>query len=262
MAKASYKYVYGKTTADISVSEGIAPSAYFLPDENLTTLWTHTEQDMRWEVLIPKGTILALSATADGATIPVFTICDQTENPVGVSQYHAFRPFDKGTSQGVGWIRRGYIKYPYIPAVLTPGATSPVEDNSFVEPGDYVMSDALGRFTKWVEWDASQANGYSPTKIVGQVIDVQKFGVTYDTQLMEYLTWPISHHEEDFEKLNAVSEEEPFLATSSYDAMYVTDIDAATGDGGVVTTDELYRGVDDVLDRYGAQGMITIALML
>jgi len=38
MTKASYKYVYGKTTADISVSEGIAPSAYFLPDENYYSL--------------------------------------------------------------------------------------------------------------------------------------------------------------------------------------------------------------------------------
>jgi len=261
MTKASYKYVYGKTTADISVSEGIAPSAYFLPDENLPTLWTHSEQDMRYEVLIPKGTILALSAIGNGGSVPVFTICDQTENPVGVAQYHCFRPFDKGTSQGVGWIRRGYIKYPYIPAVLCPGDSSPANPNSFVEPGDYVMSDARGRFTKWVEWDADLANGFSTTKIVGQVIDVQKFGVTYDTQLMEYLTWPTSHHEDDFEKLNTLTEEAPFLATADYDAMYETAVDPSTGEGGAVE-EEFQYGIDDALDRYGAQGMITIALML
>jgi hypothetical protein len=261
MTKASYKYVYGKTTADISVSEGIAPSTYFLPDESLPTLWTHSVDDMRYEVLIPKGTILSLSATVNGGSTPIFTICNTTENPVGVAQYHCFRPFDKGTSQGVGWIRRGYIKYPYIPAVLTPGTGSPAPADSWVAPGDYVMSDALGRFTKWVEWDASQANGYSPTKIVGQIIDVQKFGVTYDTQLMEYLKWPISNHEDDFDNLNALTEARPFLATADYTAMYETGIDASTGQGGVVDADHQV-GIDDALDRFGAQGMITIALML
>lgn len=257
MTKASYKYVYGKTTADISVSEGIAPATYFLPDEKLPTLWTHSPEDMRYEVLIPKGTILTLyTATADGGSVPVFRPCTSTGKPVGIAQYHLFRPFDKGTSQGAGWIRRGYIKYPYIPAVLTPGdiddGDSPAEVlNDSIAPGDYVMSDDLGRFTKWVEWDAARAYGYSPTKIVGQVIDIQKFGVTYDTQLLQYLKFKT----DDFQdRLNVLTEDQPFLATDDYVAMFETGIlQSPYGD---------MAGIDDALDRYGAQGVVTIALML
>lgn len=261
MTQASYKYVYGKTTGDISVSEGIAPSTYFLADEELSTLWYHSPEDMRYEVLIPKGTILALSATADGATTPVFRPCTTAAHPVGVAQYHCFRPFDKGTSQGVGWIRRGYIKIPYIPDVITPGdiddGGSPATTlNDSLSPGDYVMSDDLGRFTKWVEYDAThEAYGYSPTKIVGQVIDIQKFGVTYDTQLMEYLTWPLNQLGDDFkEKLNALTEDEPFLATEDWEAMFQTGISTHPFEDTL--------GIDDSLDTYGAQGMVTIALML
>jgi hypothetical protein len=253
MAKASYKKVYGKTTADIMVSEGIAPATYFFPDDSLPTLWYHSFEDQRYEVLIPKGTILALKVDgADGAYTPVFTICDMTANPVGVAQYHLFRPFDKGTSQGAGWIRRGYIKYPYIPSVLDPYTAT-------VSPGDYVRSDHLGRFCKWAEFNAAHSLGSATTKIVGQIIDIQKFGVTFDTQLMEYLTWPHSHYEDDFAgKLNTLTQDRPgVLATADYVAMYETGVTTSP-----MLNTEAGEGIDDALDRYGSQGMVTIALML
>ena len=261
MTTASWRYVYGKSTGDIFVSEGIAPSTYFLPDENLPTLWYDHDDDLRHEVLLPKGTILTLyTASADGASTPSFRYCTKTGKPVGVAQYHLYRPFDKGTSQGAGWIRRGYIKYPYIPTVLTPGdeygaGGSPADCiNDSISPNDYVMSDDLGRFTKWNEFDTTHdAYGYSTTKIVGQVIDVQKFGVTYDTQLMEFLKYSTDEFQDDF---NALTEARPFLATSSYVTMFETGVTASSIAAG-------YKlGIDDALDRYGAEGMITIALML
>lgn len=253
MAKASYKYVYGKTTGDISVSEGIAPATYFLPDHNLNTLWIHSPEDMRYEVIIPKGTILALSATADGGSVPVFRPCTASAHPVGVAQFHGFRPFDKGTSPAMGWIRKGYIKVPYIPDVIAPGdddgGQSPsVILNGSVSPGDYVKSDALGRFTKWVTTDADW-------KRVGQIIDIQKFGVTYDTQLMEYLTWPLDRISQDFkDKLNHLTEDEPFLSTADWTAMFVTGIDSHPFKN--------LAGIEDNLDTYGAQGVVTIAIDL
>jgi hypothetical protein len=258
MAKASYKYVYGKTTADISVSEGVAPSAYFLPDDSLPTLWTHSPEDMRYEVVIPKGTILALSATQDGGSVPVMRPCTKAAKPVGVAQFHCFRPFDKGTSQAVGWIRDGYIKYPYVPDILCPGdvndgGSPAVVKNDHISPGDYVMSDALGRFTKWVGYDSDHSYGYPEWAIVGQVIDIQKFGVTYDTQLMEYLMWPLNVMGDEMKaRLNALTEDRPFLATSDYVAMFETGVDSHPYKGKL--------GIDDSLDRYGAQGVITIAL--
>jgi hypothetical protein len=265
MARQSYKWVYGKTDADIMVSEGIAPASYFLPDDSLPDLWTHSYEDQRYKVLIPKGTILTLTETGSGdyekyppagLGVPVFRPCTTATNPVGIAQYHFFRSFDKGTSQGAGWIRRGYIKYPYIPDILTPGEGSPAPENASISPSDYVMSDALGRFTKWVEWDSSQENGYSPTKIVGQVIDIQKFGVNYDTQLMEYMTYKTEDFNGDLNaiKSDGTDDTRPPLATDDYEAMFETGVDSNPYEG--------YTGVDDILDRYGAQGMITVALML
>jgi hypothetical protein len=170
-----------------------------------------------------------------------------------VAQYHLFRPFDKGTSQGAGWIRRGFIKMPYIPDVITPGDVddggSPVAVlNGAIAPGDYVKSDDLGRFTKWNTGDADW-------KRVGQVIDIQKFGVTYDTQLMEYMTWPLDRVSQDFkDKLNHLTEDEPFLATADWTAMFKTGIDSHPFHN--------MAGIEDNLDTYGAQGVVMIALTL
>jgi len=256
---ASHKLVYGKTTGGLTVSKDEAPSTYFLPDPGLPTLWTWSEDDRRYEVVLPKGCILALTVDddGDGATVPVLTYCTQEDNPIGVAQYHLFRPFDKGTSQGAGWIRRGYLKYPFIPDVLTPGtiddgASPPVVFNDHIKPGDYVMSDDYGRMTKWVsEIDVDTGEGFYPEKIVGQVIDIQAFGATYDTKLLEWLRFPT----EDFQdKLHTLTEERPFLYTDDYVAMFETGVTASTeGD---------MQGIDDALDRYGALGMVTIVLKL
>jgi hypothetical protein len=261
MTKASHKFVYGKTTADIMISEGDAPSTYFLADEDLPTLWYDRMDDPRWEVLIPIGTILTLyTSSADGGAQPVFRPCTKTGKPVGVAQYHCFRPFDLGTSQAVGWIAKGYIKIPFVPSVLTPGDvaddTSPSGiQNDTISPGDYVMSDDLGRFTKWVGHDADHSYGYPTWSIVGQVIDIQKFGVTYDTQLMEYMEFPLTQMGADFQaKLNVLTEDEPYLHAADYHTMFTTGITPSP------YTD--FAGIDDALDQYGSQGMVTILLKL
>ena len=254
-------YVYGKTTGGLTVSEGDAPSTYFLPDPSLPTLFYWDDADLRKEVLLPKGCVLTLTASADGASTPYVTYCTTSTRPIGIAQYHLLRPFDKGTSQGAGWIRKGYLKYPFVPDILTPGdllgsGTPATIGNDTIIPTDYVMSDDLGRLTKWVEWDDSHDNGYSSTQIVGQVIDIQKFGVTYDTQNLEYRKYATEEFQDTFHTLTADDEAagRPFLATDDYIAMFETDVS---------TNDYLGQtGIDDALDRYGAQGMITVVLML
>ena len=262
MAYAPSVYVYGKSTGGLTISEGDAPATYFLPDPTLPTLWYWDDDDLRKEVLLPKGCVLTLTDVEDGASVPYVTYCTKSTQPIGIAQYHLLRPFDKGTSQGVGWIRKGYLKYPFVPGYLIPGdiddgGSPAVVFNDAIHPTDYVMSDAMGRLTKWVEWDTTHAAyGYSTTKIVGQVIDVQKFGVTYDTQNLEYLKYETEEFQEDFHTLvsAATTAGRPFGATADYIAMF------ETGAGANTYAGEL--GIDDALDRYASQGMITVVLML
>lgn len=257
---APHKFVFGKTGTDIIHSEGVAPSVFFFADDDLPTLWRdHTETgDPRWEILIPIGTILTLKQ--DSQKKPVFRPCTKTGKPVGVAQYHCYRPFDKGTSQAVGFITHATIKIPYVPAVMTPGDvfddSSPSGcQNDTLAVGDYVMSDALGRFTKWVGHDADHSYGYPTWAIVGQVLDIQKFGETYDTQLMQYMTWPLTRMGADFAaKLNVLTEELPYLHTDDYHTMFTNGISSSPYKN--------LAGIDDALDQYGSQGMLIIQLKL
>lgn len=191
MALAKFRKISDKIgVGRFVVSEGVAPSAYLLPHENLPTLH-FDEEDDRFETVIMKGTILSVVQDANGysrvvpcnGTGSIVTHNDATgatpgtvavpanSTPIGCAQFNLFRPFDKGTSQGAGWITHGYVEWPMVDGL-----------NDDVVPGDTVCSDGLGR--------PVQYNGTDPRQQVGKVIEVEQFGTTYDDGLLRYMQLP------------------------------------------------------------------------
>jgi hypothetical protein len=151
MSLAKFRKVGTKTGAGrFVVSPGIAPAAYILPSVGLPTWYLDSEDD-RFEIVIPKGTILSVVADAnddarmvpangtgssvtwgdtisgwdplDGATPSYSSGATDTVSvgaysvPIGCAQYDLYRPFDKGTSQGAGFITHGYVEYPMVTAI-------------------------------------------------------------------------------------------------------------------------------------------------
>lgn len=208
MSLAKFRKVYGKNGAGrFVVSEGIAPSTYLLPDVGLPTLYTDIEDD-RFEIVIPKGAILSVRADANGDSriVPANgTAATQTYGdvmsgfspagtgatpsstsgstdtvvvaartvPVGCAQYDLYRPFDKGTSQGAGWITHGFVEWPMVTGL-----------NADIVPGDVVRADAIGRPVK-------MTLGSDPHYVmVGKVIEVEKFATNYDDGLLSYMQLP------------------------------------------------------------------------
>lgn len=207
MALAKFRKVYGKNgSGRFVVSEGIAPSTYLLPHPGLPTLYTDLEDD-RFEIVITKGTILAVvpdsngdsrvvpdngtsninqaygdvdtfnfetGATPTDVTGDVDTVTVPARSvPIGCAQYDLYRPFDKGTSQGAGWITHGFVEWPMVNGL-----------NTNLLPGDLVRSDSFGRpvlFTKGTDHHYLQ---------VGKVIEVEKFATNFDDGLLSYMVLP------------------------------------------------------------------------
>lgn len=210
MSLAKFRKVGAKSgSGRFVVSEGIAPSTYLLPHVGLPTLFTEVDQggdDDRFEVVMVKGTILSVVADANGdsrvvpanGTGSAVTWSDSdvvdfetgaTPNddaadtgdtvtvpakslPIGCAQYHLHRPFDKGTSQGAGWIARGYVEWPLVDGL-----------NANLAPGDAVRADHMGRPVK-------HTYGADDFLIVGRVIEVEKFSTNYDDGLLSYMQLP------------------------------------------------------------------------
>lgn len=196
MALAQYRKVGKRQGAGrFVVSEGVAPSAYLLPHEGLPTLYTDLEDD-RFEIVITKGTILGLVrdnetgasrvvpcgyAAGDlgeweeeGATAANIYDVDATNvaTPIGCAQYDLYRPFDKGTSQGAGWITYGYVEWPMIEGL-----------NDDVLPGSTIVSDALGR-------PVLGAPGDDVHRVVGKVIETETFDLNFDDGMLSYMQLP------------------------------------------------------------------------
>lgn len=215
MSLAKFRKVGTKTgSGRLVVSEGIAPAAYLLPAAGLPTWYLDSEDD-RFEIVIPKGTILSVVANGttgdaevapangtssavtwgdnmptswdplDGAT-PSYSsgatdtvVVPARSVPIGVAQYDLYRPFDKGTSQGAGFITHGYIEYPMVDTI-----------NSNLAVGDVVRSDHMGRPVKAAASDfLASSNVYSYLQ-VGKVIEVEKFATNFDDGLLSYMQLP------------------------------------------------------------------------
>lgn len=192
MALAAFRKVYGKNgSGRFVVSEGAAPAEYLLPSEALPTLYTDLE-DNRFETVVTKGTIISLVPDAngdsrivpsngsnaaqnynDGAATPVTVTVPAQSTPVGCAQYDLYRPFDKGTSQGAGWITEGYVEWPLIQGL-----------NDTVLPGTWIRSDAIGRPV------ALNPGTDSPLLAVGKVIQIEKFALNFDDGLLSYMLLP------------------------------------------------------------------------
>jgi len=208
MSLAKFRKVGTKTGAGrFVVSEGIAPSAYILPSVALPT-WYKDSEDDRFEIVIPKGTILSVVTDASGdsrfvpangsgssvtwgdtisgwdplaGATPVASPSGDTQAvaarsvPVGCAQYDLYRPFDKGTSQGAGFIVRGYVEYPMVSGL-----------NADLTAGSLVASDNMGRPRLLSQADAASY----PHLMVGKVIEVEKFATNFDDGLLSYMQLP------------------------------------------------------------------------
>jgi hypothetical protein len=208
MSLAKFRKVGTKTGAGrFVVSEGIAPSAYILPSVALPTWYADSEDD-RFEIVIPKGTILSVvtdssgdsrfvpangtgSSVTWGDTIPSWNplagatpvssptgdaqVVAARSVPVGCAQYDLYRPFDKGTSQGAGFIVRGYVEYPMVSGL-----------NADLTAGSLVAPDFMGRPRLLSQADAASY----PHLMVGKVIEVEKFATNFDDGLLSYMQLP------------------------------------------------------------------------
>jgi hypothetical protein len=207
MSLAKFRKVGTKTgSGRFLVSSGIAPATYILPSVALPTWYTDTEDD-RFEVVIPKGTILSVVSVSDdsrfvpangsgssvtwgdtisgwnplagatptgGASGDTQVVAARTV-PVGVAQYDLYRPFDKGTSQGAGFITAGYVEYPMVTNV-----------NADLAAGSLVAADFMGRPRLLSQADAASY----PHLMVGKVIEVEKFATNFDDGLLSYMQLP------------------------------------------------------------------------
>lgn len=210
MSLAKFRKVGTKTGAGrFVVSEGIAPAAYLLPHPGLPTWYLDSEDD-RFEIVVTKGTILSVVADAngdarvvpangtgssktwgdsmpaswdplDGATPNYSSGATDTvavparSVPIGVAQYDLYRPFDKGTSQGAGFITHGYVEYPSVAGV-----------NDDVAIGDVIVPDVMGRPVTMSDADLATY----PWLMVGKVIEVEKFATNFDDGLLSYMQLP------------------------------------------------------------------------
>ena len=209
MSLAKFRKVGTKTGAGrFVVSPGIAPAAYLLPSAGLPTWYLDSEDD-RFEIVITKGTILSVVADGNGdarivpanGTASAVTWGDTTAGwdpldgatpsyssgatdtvsvelrsiPIGCAQYDLYRPFDKGTSQGAGFITHGYVEYPMVTAI-----------NDGVTVGSLIKADHMGRPVALSKSDA----GSYPWLQVGKVVEVEKFATNFDDGLLSYMQLP------------------------------------------------------------------------
>jgi hypothetical protein len=211
MSLAKFRKVHSKTGAGrFVVSEGVAPAAYLLPHPGLPTWYADSEDD-RFEIVIPKGTILSVVADAngdarvvpangtsssqswgdvmpswdplDGATPTSTTGSVDTVSvaaysvPIGCAQYDLYRPFDKGTSQGAGFITHGYVEYPMVTGI-----------NADVTVGSLIRADHMGRPVAFAA--TTGAAGAYPWLQVGKVVEVETFATNFDDGLLSYMQLP------------------------------------------------------------------------
>lgn len=206
MSKASYRRVKTKQgSGRFNVSEGVAPAEWLFPHPGLPTIWTDPEDD-RFEVVIPQGTILTVvhdtgtdgagrvpgsahlapcngsgsgvnwdDNNDDGAATPgggdAFTVAARSV-PIGCANLNLYRPFDKDTSQGAGWVAKAYVEWPMIDGL-----------NDDVVAGDLIGPDALGRPVVLSQADAANY----PWLIVGRVVKTETFSTDYDFGLLQYM---------------------------------------------------------------------------
>jgi hypothetical protein len=99
--------------------------------------------------------------------------------PIGCAQYDLYRPFDKGTSQGAGFITHGYVEYPMVSGI-----------NNNVTVGSVVRSDIMGRPVLAAATDFLDSSSVYSYLQVGKVVEVEKFATNFDDGLLSYMQLP------------------------------------------------------------------------
>jgi hypothetical protein len=215
MAKASFRDVYGKTQGRFVVSEGVAPAEYLLPSEDLPTLYLDDE-DNRFEIVITKGTILAV--IDDGSDNSLIVPCNGTNAPytytgtsrdgtatsitlaanypIGVAQYDLYRPFEYGTSQGTGWLTHAYVEYPMVERL-----------NDDLAPGNLICPDAIGRPVLYTHGASVEHT------MCGQVICVEKFATNFDDGLLSYMEIPSDSFDTALEEVYKITHDGDYAGT-------------------------------------------------
>lgn len=212
MSLAQFRKTTGRNgSGRFVVSEGIAPSSYLLPHPGLPTWYSDVEDD-RFETVIPKGTILSVVTDSNGDsrlvpsngtsaaqtwgdadTINLETgatptdVAGDTDTvtvaaravPIGCAQYDLYRPFDKGTSQGGGWITHGYVEWPMVQGL-----------NADLAAGDIVRSDHMGRAVTLTPAEQLNTADVHANLQVGKVVEVEKFATNFDDGLLSYMQLP------------------------------------------------------------------------
>lgn len=212
MSTAKFRKVHSANgSGRFVVSEGIAPSVYLFPHEGLPTWYSDIEDD-RFETVIPKGTILSVVSIANGDTriVPAngttssvtwgdadtidpdtgatpTNVSGDTDTivvparsvPIGCAQYDLYRVFDKGTSQGAGWITKGYVEWPIVNGV-----------NNTVAVGDVIISDKMGRPVKAPTFGTNTEVCNYPYLMVGKVVEIETFASNFDDGLLSYMQLP------------------------------------------------------------------------
>lgn len=212
MSTASYRRLErGSNSARFVVSEGVAPSTYLLAHPGLPTFYTNNEDD-RYEVVIPQGTILSVVAGADGnayvvpanGTGTAFTwgdagvvnvetgatpatgaggtdtiVAPARSVPIGCAQADVHRPFDRNASFAASWITTGYVEWPLVAGV-----------NDDLAIGDVIRADHMGRPVKAAPADFLDTANVHANLQVGKVVEVETFGVNFDDGLLSYMQLP------------------------------------------------------------------------
>ena len=99
--------------------------------------------------------------------------------PIGCAQYDLYRPFDKGTSQGAGFITHGYVEYPMVAGI-----------NDDVAVGSLIRSDFMGRPVAAAASDFYNSSAVYSYLQVGKVVEVEKFATNFDDGLLSYMQLP------------------------------------------------------------------------
>lgn len=205
MARAGYRKTDRKQgSGRFNVSEGVAPAEWLFPHPGLPTQYLDAEDD-RFEIVIPQGTIITVvedeadtgvdnswvapangtgsivnwddnndlgAATPGGGdafSVPAYA------TPIGATNFDIYRVFDRGTSQGVGFVSKAYVEWPLVHGI-----------NHELVAGDLVRADAIGRPVKCSLAEAAD----HPHIVVGRVLKVERFGDNYDHGLLDYMQIP------------------------------------------------------------------------
>lgn len=205
MARASYRKTDRKQgSGRFNVSEGVAPAEWLFPHPGLPTQYEDAE-DNRFEIVIPQGTILtvveddvdtgqvetwvapangtnaavnwddnndggqATPGGGDAFTVPAFS------TPIGAANFDLYRVFDRGTSQGAGFVSKAYVEWPLVDDL-----------NDELVASDLIRADAIGRPVKCSKAEAAA----HPEIVVGRVLKVEHFGGNYDHGLLDYMQIP------------------------------------------------------------------------